>query len=466
MNGNGHSRLEVKASRADRDGKRLVIAFYDDGAIHRDRFDTDSDFLRSKFKDAIFKILRAAAPLGTLDADIIQAAERADQEPDQSPIGKPRIVMMDTVAPRPIRWVWQGRIAIGKYTHICGDPGLGKSLMIADLAARITQGLPWPDGTDPCEPGSVVVLTAEDSLDDTLRPRLDAAGADASKVAAIVGVQWYDTETAEETVKSFNLVEDLSALEQTITSLEDCRAAFIDPISAYLKGTDSHRNSDVRAVLAPVAEMAERLGVAIVGIDHLNKAGSGPAMYRSMGSLAFVAAARCVWGVVRDKQDRQRRLFLPVKNNLAPDTTGLSYAVVERDGVPVLAWSADPVVTDVDEAMSSDRDEESGERAAIVEWLKVVLANGAIQSDEMEKLAKAAGHAWRTVKKHKKAAGVESYHEGFGKGSTWWWKLKEDIEDTIGAQDKTLAPYAPFDEDLAPYGTWDEGSERVSRSFE
>ena len=116
------------------------------------------------------------------------------------------------------------------------------------------------------------------------------------------------------------------------------------------------RTADVRGLLAPLSELAQRRQVAVVGVNHLNKsAAGGPAMYRTMGSLAFVAAARAAWAVVKDKQDGGKRLFLPIKNNLAADIAGLSYTVVEQDGHPCLAWSPDAVTVSVDEAMATDK---------------------------------------------------------------------------------------------------------------
>ena len=119
----------------------------------------------------------------------------------------------------------------------------------------------------------------------------------------------------------------------------ECRLVTIDPVSAYLGGTDSHNNADIRALLAPLAAMASRHKVAVVAVTHLNKAQQANALYRASGSLAFVAAARAAYSVTKDPDDPDRRLILPLKNNLGDDKTGFAYRIVEADnGAPVLQW--------------------------------------------------------------------------------------------------------------------------------
>ena len=119
----------------------------------------------------------------------------------------------------------------------------------------------------------------------------------------------------------------MKALDEAIELTPDCRLVIVDPITAYCGGVDSHKNAEVRGLLAPLSNLAERHEVAVVAVSHLNKSAGGSAIYRTMGSLAFTAAARAVWGVTKDKGDSQRRLMLPVKNNIAPDVMGLAYSI-------------------------------------------------------------------------------------------------------------------------------------------
>ena len=338
-------------------------------------------------------------------------------------IGSPILVKLSEVQPEPITWLWPGRVPIGKLTLLAGDPGLGKSLLSLDTAAPVSTGNGWPDFATEPERGGVVLLSAEDDFADTIRPRLDAAGADVTRINLIQAVEWFDGETGQNVKRSFCLERDIAALEEAIDQTADCRLVVVDPISAYLGRTDSHKNSDIRGLLAPLAELAQRRRVAVLAVTHLNKS-AGPAMYRSTGSLAFVAAARAVWAVVQDKADARKRLFLPIKNNLGPAIAGLSYVVIERDGLPCLAWSADPVTVSADEAMAFEgRDSRSREKAEAAAWLQSALADGLVATTEIQRQAKESGLAWATVRRARKALGIIVYRQGFGPGAAWHWRL-------------------------------------------
>ena len=156
----------------------------------------------------------------------------------------------------------------------------------------------------------------------------------------------------------------------------------IDPVSAYLGATDSHKNGEVRGLLKPLADVAEKWGTAIVCVSHLNKGSKTPAMYRTMGSLAFVAAARVAWTIVRDRGDRDRMLMLPLKNNIAPDMGGMAYRVVSAESNPkvgAIEWEKFPVHDDVNDAMDTEGSPRSvrvEERQALEAILHDALRDG------------------------------------------------------------------------------------------
>lgn len=383
-----------------------------------------------------------------LAALVVEHKPSRDDGPDNAP--RPVLVRLSDVQPEPLRWLWPGRIALGKVTMIAGDPGLGKSFITLDMAARISTGTPWPDALDQPNPaGGVVLLSAEDDLADTIRPRLDAAAADVSRIVAVRAVQH-----GEGPARMFNLATDLEALEQAIRDCGGCRLVVVDPITAYLGKTDSHKNADIRGLLAPLADMASRYSVAIVAVSHLNKNGSGPAMYRTMGSLAFVAAARAVWVVTKDKDDPTRRLLLPVKNNLARDMGGLAYSLQnDVDGIPRVCWCAEPVNMTADDALSEERDDDArSEREAVAEWLRDALAAGPMPAKDVKQEAKENSIAERTLKRAKKAIGAEARRQGFGRGATWYWALP-GTWDAAGLEHS--GPREPIEgqpEDVAPNG--------------
>ena len=230
-----------------------------------------------------------------------------------------------TVQSESVEWLWEKRIALGKITIFASDPGKGKSLASNDISARISRGGSFPDGT-PAVQGDALFLTAEDGRADTIRPRLEAHGADLARVHFISGTQVTrpDGSSAE---SHFNLERDIEKLDEAIAALPELRLLVIDPINAYMGLTDTHRDSDVRRILTPLAELAERRRVAVILIMHLKKSETS-AMLAVSGSIGFVAAARCVWGFGEDPTLPGYRIMVPIKNSLAPMGDGIGYRIV------------------------------------------------------------------------------------------------------------------------------------------
>ncbi|WP_288129984.1 AAA family ATPase [Accumulibacter sp.] len=329
------------------------------------------------------------------------------------------------IAPQPIQWLWPQKIALGKLTLIAGDPGLGKSMLTASLAAHVSTGRGWPAGGGACPTGDTLFVSAEDDPADTIRPRLDAAGADPLRVYIVAGVKSIDTKGNPER-RLLSLKSDLAAIVEAVRSLSSCRLIVIDPVSAYMDGADSHNNAEVRGLLAPLSELARDIGAAIVAVTHLNKGAGGSALYRATGSLAFVAAARAAFLVTRDKGDPDRRLFLPLKNNLASDANGMAYAIRETEGVPFVAWEDAAVSISADEALGrpEEADHETTLADAAEEWLGEVLACGPVKSDDVKRHAKDAGYSWATIRRAQAAIGIKPKRTGgTASGGEWVWSL-------------------------------------------
>ena len=219
------------------------------------------------------------------------------------------------IEPERVEWLWPGRIAKGKHTCIAGEPGTGKSQLATYVAAQISMGAAWPCDEGSAPQGSVLMLSAEDGEADTIVPRLHAAGADLGRVHIVSAVR-----TDFRSSRGFSLQADIELLEQKIAELGDVALITIDPISSYLGKTDSHKNAEVRGVLEPLSAMAERTRVAVLSVTHFSKAGAAnttKALHRFIGSIAFVGAPRMAFAVIEDADDRDRRLMLHAKNNLA-----------------------------------------------------------------------------------------------------------------------------------------------------
>jgi len=328
----------------------------------------------------------------------------------------PVLVNLASVKAEPVEWLWPGRIPRGKLALIIGEPGDGKTMTLCDVTARVTRGIGWPDGGDSTE-GHAIILTAEDGIADTLRPRIDRHGGDAAHVDILRGVRLDGAEIA------FNLERDLPALEHAITSTGSVIVG-IDPLSAYLGSRDSYKDSEIRGILGPLAALAERTRVAVVGILHLTKAAQRRLLNRAQGSIAFVAAARVVLSVGQDPNVPGRRLLVSIKNNLGPQAPALAFRITE-DG---LRWDAEPVVGSADALLAQDEAptrSESKEREQAAEFLRQLLNGGPVASKQVEADAKANGIAQRTLWRAKSDLGIlaERGKSQEGKPAAWYWML-------------------------------------------
>jgi hypothetical protein len=319
----------------------------------------------------------------------------------------------DEIEPDPIHWLWPQRIALGKLSLLVGQPGLGKTFVAGDMMARLSQGLAWPDGVA-LPAGEAAIVTAEDGASDTLRPRLDAAGADVRKIHHFDCVRGHDGQE-----HFLSLDRHLPEIEGWLAQYPNVQLLVIDPITAFLGKTDSHNNAEVRGVLGPVAKLAERHGVAIVGITHLSKR-EAKAINRVIGSIAFVAAARSAWLVAPDPDDDddRRRLFLSVKNNLG-GAPGLAFTI--EDGKVI--WEGSPVLVSADDI---EAEGETSPREEAKAWLRALLESGPVPATKVFQIAKADRIAERTLKRAKKELGVGSRREG----EHWVWHLRQDSTAT------------------------------------
>jgi valyl-tRNA synthetase len=364
-----------------------------------------------------------------------------DETLDES-FGEPLLCAADFPAEQ-IKWLWPGRIPIGKVTLLVGDPGQGKSLLSLDIASRITRGTPWPDEEStlsstfrlppsalsvPPSSGSVLILSAEDQITDTIRPRLDAAGADPTKIFFLT---------------LNDLRHDLPRLRSTLNRIPDCRLVIIDPVNAFVGPSDSHFYSVVRRVFQPLAKLAAEKSLAVLGLSHLRKS-EGAAIQRSAGSMGFVSAARSVWTVCDDPAQPGLHLLLPLKNNFSADSTGLAYKIESKSlpptslphqwgegnapSTPVIQWQTDIVTTTAVEALApppKPRGPEPAELKLATEWLRDQLANGPKDSFVILASGTADGFNDRTLRRALVSLGGRTHKTSFYHG--WEWSLPEHM---------------------------------------
>lgn len=381
-------------------------------------------------------------PLNPLSAATIDAAFAGRPSPtDANMLPGPVLLNLADVQPMPIRWLWPSRLPLGKIALLAGDPGLGKSLLTIDLAARVSIGRTWPDDPlgDGFTPGGVVMLSGEDDPADTIRPRLEAAGGNPSRVNMLRGVR--RIEGGRETFFTF---DDLAMLADAIDQTADARLVVIDPVTCYFSAqTDTHRTSDVRSVLAPLADLAAAKSVAVVLVSHLNKTMGGKAAYRITGSLALPAACRAVWLVAKDQTDPARRVMVSGKANLAADPGGLAFRTVgDPGGAGRVEWEPGRVDLSADDALADPvrggGTDDGGEVEAAAQFLRTLLAGQSLPAKEIERQARAAGFSVATLRRAKAAAGVRVFRQGFGAGGGYFWTT--DPPGDGAAEDRGLAP--------------------------
>lgn len=324
-----------------------------------------------------------------------------------------------------VQWLWPGRIPRGKLTVIDGNPGVGKSTLTCDIAAHVTTGRTWPDGPNRLRPGAVLMLTSEDGLADTVRPRVELAGGDLSQVLVLETVPGGDGQHRPPVLPG-----DLDVIKAIIIS-RGVRLVTIDVLTGYLAGeVNTYRDQDVRRALHPIALMAEQTGAAVVALRHLNKMTSvSDPMYRGGGSIGIAGQARAVHIAAQDPDDASgsRRVFAPVKVNVGAMPAPLAYEIRSKgpDEPSWIEWlGIDP--HSAGELLGAQLGaEERAERDEVVWWLTSYLEANEGEARFADILAAARKHgiAERTLKRARDRAGVTYAREGWAEGTKW--KLPE-----------------------------------------
>jgi hypothetical protein len=341
----------------------------------------------------------------------------------------PLLVNLKDVARENVAWLWRDRIPRRKLTLFDGDPGVGKSWLSLAIATAVSKGEGLPSELA-MQPSHVLLLTAEDGLGDTVRPRLEDMAADLSLIVALRGLR--DEQGQERSLT----LHDLDVLE---SALKEHRPALliVDPIIAFTPGVDTHHAVEVRGVLAPLAALAERYGPAIVGVRHLTK-NSARTLYRGQGSIDFLASCRSAFLVGEDPDDPNKRVMCHIKSNLAPKTPSLTFSIDKGR----FLWGGESSLTPEQIlAVPVENDERSAMEEA-QEFVIELLDSGPQSAKDIMTEARKNGIADRTLRRARAALGIKSRKSGFGGGWVWdlparrWPKTPEDVQpghvDTLG----------------------------------
>jgi hypothetical protein len=336
------------------------------------------------------------------------------------------------VTPRAKKWIWKGHLLRGALELLTGVPGLGKSQVHCSyFAAATIAGSKWPDGTVNSEAVNVLMVTAEDTLEQEVLPRLIAAGADRNRIYFLKAIKKDNAE------RMFLLSEDIDILEQTIRN-KDISLVGVDPLTAFMGKINSHHATDVRSQLGPLKDLTERTEAAFSAITHPAKNAGQRAIDHFIGSQAFVAACRighlCVEELDEDGKPTGRILLANVKNNPSPKMPTLAYHIeqvtVDQDPstgdvivAPRVVWGSEPVQVTADQAVSAAGGGKGREPQAMndaVNFLQQELASGPRPVEEIRKAATEAGLSWSTIRRAQDKMKIKPKKDGLG---PWTWEL-------------------------------------------
>ncbi len=347
------------------------------------------------------------------------------------------------LAPRPVHWLWPGRLALGKLALLEGDPGLGKSLLTLDLCARLSTGQPFPDGSPSPGPAASLLFNAEDSMADTVVPRLRALGADLAHVYRVCS-----RDDAEDELLS--LPHQVDILERLLQQTE-ARLVVLDPITAFFHSSvQLPSDSSVRHALAPLAALARKYACVILLLRHLNKTGRAQALYRGLGSIGLLGARRSAWLAAPHPDDPRRRVLAQLKNNLAPMQPSLSYQVESHHpDPPTLTWGG-PCRWTADELLAGAP---SLPRDRARDFLTAFLQAGPRTADEIWEAAQQQGLSERTLRRAKHELRIRSAYTMIAGRRVSYWLLRDQEPPATSPMPTALRDYLHRLEIQYPPGT-------------
>lgn len=305
-----------------------------------------------------------------------------------------KLRLYSNVTETSVDWLWYPYIPFGKLTLLQGDPGAGKSTLMMNLISSVSNGSHTPDGKKIKKPVHVIYQCSEDDISDTIKPRLSAAGADCNNVAFLdEETDWItlDDEKIRRAIADFN-----------------AKLLILDPVQAYIGENDLASATAMRRMLRQLAKWAAMYDCAVVLIGHLNKRQGSKDLYRGLGSIDLVAAARSVLHVERLPDEEEVAVVHHVKSSLAPRGKDSFFMI---DTHNKLEW--------LDREASEVQIDKGKKQALAEEILKERLAAGSVKATDVLEELKKAGIGERTIQQAKKMVEIRSQKKEDG----WYWYL-------------------------------------------
>lgn len=312
-----------------------------------------------------------------------------------------QMIKMSEIQSQEVAWLWFPFIPYGKLTIVQGDPGDGKTTLVLNIAAKLSKGEGLDSKMKLTEPLNVIYQSAEDGLADTVKPRLETAGANCENISVI-----------DESIKSLSMIDE--RLEEAVIRTK-AKLLILDPIQAYLGGgMDMNRANEARDMPKKLATLAEKYQCVVVLVGHMNKAAGNKAAYRGMGSIDFFAVARSVLLVGRVEGEANIRAVVQIKNNLAAFGHPKAFELSE-DG---FHWLGDYEIT-ADEVLGGIAPKANKLEQAKRLLREVAETNNAMQSNEIFNLAEEQGISRRTLENAKKELSIRAKWIN----NSWYWEL-------------------------------------------
>ena len=316
-----------------------------------------------------------------------------------------------TVTPKDVDWLWFNRIPAGTITYGVGKPGNAKSLWATDLAARVSSGTDFPDCKNEQGPQKVLLYAGEDSLENTVIPRLIRAGANLANVELLDNNSFevYDREYNRIDRRGIDLSQDINVLSNLIKKHPAIKLLIIDPITGVFGNRNTNHDKDMRPIMNDIKDMLEQRGLTLVGIAHTNKRGDAAAIDQIQGASSIAGAARAAWLFTRDSEsdDEHAHLMTCIKGNLSDNHDGLKLLTVAeavpglKRPVPSIVWgeSTKMQADEANQALKEKRESKQGRRDTAKAAILALVADGAKLSTDVYNTLEKQGYSSETAKR-------------------------------------------------------------------
>ena len=366
------------------------------------------------------------------------AAQNVPAGAKPSITNEPRLLLQSLadVEVEDIKWLWKNRIAIGSLTVLTGPPGMTKSFLTVDLAARVSLGAKHPDGSGTCPQGKVIFFTMEDAPGEAIKPRLEACRGDADQVLYAHGMVDKPDDDADD-ARMIRLNTELDKLRRDIERVGNVKLLIFDPLEEYIRG-DGNSSKDIRAVLTPLSKMARTLGIAIVAVHHINKRSKDVSAVQTVGGAgAWTQVPRTVLYVLNDPEDEnvtftRRRMVVVAKSNYGGTNEGQMYRLTDAE-YPAVEWLPDVLKVDAEDVIRRSRSNDDGRKqrgqdkreAAYNDLRSIMLEHVRLPGQDINDRMEQLGHSTRQIRSAKKELGLIK-HTRKNPRDPWEWSLPPD----------------------------------------